>query len=122
MGTKPSKESRKSLIDEYKRTPKDMGVYRIRNTVNGKCFVASSKDVRARLNRHRMDLKNNGERVRGLQEDWNAFGAEAFELEAVDLLEPPEDDNYDPTEDLKVLEKLWLDKLEPYGDNGYNVR
>jgi len=54
MGTKPSKESRKLLIAEYKRTPKDMGVYRIRNTVNAKGFVSSSRDVRARLNRHRM--------------------------------------------------------------------
>lgn len=122
MGTKPSKESRKSLIEEYKRTPRDMGVYRIRNTVNGKSFVASSKDVRARFNRHKMDLKNNSERIRGLQEDWNAFGAEAFEFEVVDLLKPPEDDRYDPTEDLEVLEKLWLDKLEPFGDNGYNAR
>lgn len=122
MGTKPSKESRKSLIEEYKRTPRDMGVYRVQNTVNGKSFVASSKDVRARINRHKMDLKNNSERVRGLQEDWNACGAEAFKFEVVDLLKPPEDDTYDPTEDLEVLEKLWLEKLEPYGENGYNVR
>ena len=25
-------------------------------------------------------------------------------------------------EDLKLLERIWLEKCEPYGENGYNTR
>ena len=26
---------------------------------------------------------------------------------------------YDPADDLRLLESLWLDRLQPYGDRGY---
>ena len=120
--TDQSKERRKELVREYKRTPKDMGVYAIRNLKTGKLFVASSRDIRARFNRHRMDLKTNSDRNPALQVDWNSQGAEAFEFEILDLLEPMDDPTYDPAEDLAVLEALWLEKLEPYDDKGYNIR
>ena len=55
--SKQTTSARKELIREYKKTPKVMGVYLIRNTRNGKCYVAASQDIRARLNRHRMNLK-----------------------------------------------------------------
>ncbi len=118
--TKSSALHRKALIREYKRAPKDMGVYLIRNNANGKCYVASSRDIRARINRHKMDLRTNGERIPGLQADWNEYGESAFEFETVDLLEPSRQPGYDPAEDLLVLEQLWLEKLQPYADNGYN--
>ncbi|MEZ5560418.1 MAG: GIY-YIG nuclease family protein [Pseudomonadales bacterium] len=117
-----SKARRKALIDEYKRTPKTVGVYVIRNTRNGKCYVGASRDVRARLNRHQRDLKANGERVLALQEDWNRYGGDAFEFETVDTLEPLDRQDYDPGADLEVLEQLWLEKLEPYDARGYNRR
>lgn len=112
--------NRRELIREYKRTPKDMGIYMIRNTVNGKCYIASSRDIRARINRHKMDLKTNSEKVSALQDDWNAFGADIFEFETVDLLKPLDEPGYDPGEDLEELEQLWLEKLQPYGHKGYN--
>lgn len=120
--SKDSKQRRRELIREYKRTPRDMGVYIIRNTANGKCYVASSRDIRARINRHKINLKMNSETVADLQDDWNGFGGEAFEFETLDLLEPSPEAGYDPGEDLRVLEQLWLEKLLPYDDNGYNRR
>ena len=39
------------------------------------------------------------------------------ELEVLNPLEYP---NYDPTEDLNFLEELWTERLNPYGDKGYN--
>ncbi len=117
-----AKARRKELTREYKRTPKDMGVYIIRNAVNGKCFVGPSADVRSRLNRHRMDLRTNSERNSDLQHDWNSFGADAFEFEVVDLLEPAVGPGYDPAEDLQVLESLWVEKLQPFNAKGYNRR
>lgn len=117
-----SKARRRELIRDYKQTPRDMGVYRIVNTRNGKCYVASSRDVNARLNRHKMSLKNNLEAVRQLQAEWNQFGADAFQFEVLDLLEPSDKPGYNPDEDLAVLEALWIEKLEPWDDKGYNKR
>jgi hypothetical protein len=37
-------------------------------------------------------------------------------------LELRDDINYDYTEDLAALEELWLEKLKPYDDRGYNSR
>ncbi len=37
-----------------------------------------------------------------------------------EVLMPLDDPTYDPSEDLKSLEKLWTEKLNPYGDKGYN--
>lgn len=120
--TDVSRERRKALVDAYRRTPKQMGVYAITNTRNGKRYVAASRDVRARINRHKMDLKTGSDRVAALQADWSRFGADVFQFDMLERLEPLEDPGYDPAEDLQVLEQIWLEKLQPYGDRGYNNR
>lgn len=116
------KTRRKQLKRNYKDTPKEQGVYRIRNTANGKSYISSSKDVRARLNRHRMELKTGTESVRALLNDWTEHGDAVFEFEIVDLLEPLQQPGYDSAEDLEVLEGMWLEKLQPYEPEGYNPR
>ena len=113
-------KTRKELILEYKLASKTMGVYRIRNAMNNKSYIAASKDIRARFNRHRMSLKTRSERIKGLQADWIEHGETVFEFEIVDLLEPLDQPGYDPTEDLKTLLSLWLAKLQPFEPNGYN--
>jgi hypothetical protein len=35
---------------------------------------------------------------------------------------PKDDPNYDYKADLEFLEDLWLEKLEPYGERGYNEK
>ena len=104
-------DSRKDLIKKYKDSPPEMGVYRIRNTATGKSFIASSRNVRARLNRHKMELRAGSERVAHLQEDWTHHGPEAFEFEILDVLRPPDNDpTYDPTDELTLLEEMWREK------------
>lgn len=111
---------KKALLRDYKETPRPAGVYRIRNTVNGKMLVGSSVNLPAILNRHRSELRAGGHRNRGLQKEWDEFGPDAFEFEVLDTLAPPEGRDYDPAADLRALEELWLDKLSPYGEHGYN--
>lgn len=102
----------KQLIAEYKKQPKKMGAYCIHNTQNDKRYVAISRDIDARFNRHRFALRTGTEDVsRELQADWNEQNGERFEFLVLDTLEPPEDPNYDPTEDLLVMEELWLEQL-----------
>jgi hypothetical protein len=40
-------------------------------------------------------------------------GEQRFTFEVVDTLTPKEIPGYDPTEDLRVLEQLWLERLSP---------
>ena len=112
---------RKARIREYKETPRPMGVYRVRNTVNGKSLVGTSVDLPAIVNRQRVQLKMGSHSNRTLQKEWNDLGSEAFEFEILDTLEPPDRPDYDPTDDLRVLEEMWLEKLSPFDDRGYNV-
>ena len=42
---------KKALTREYKETQRPMGVYQVRNTVNGKVLIGTSVDLPAILNR-----------------------------------------------------------------------
>ena len=111
---------RKAKIREFKDTPRPMGVFQIKNKVNGKVLIGSSKNLPAILNRYRSELKLGSCRNIVLQEEWKQFGPEAFEFEELEMLKPLDDPSYNPAEDLCFLEELWTEKLKPYGNQGYN--
>ena len=113
---------KKALIREYKETQRPMGVYQVRNTVNGKVLIGTSVDLPSILNRLRGELRLGGLRNRALQQDWNEHGPEAFAVEILDTLPPSDKPGHDPREDLKALEALWLEKLMPFDERGYNAR
>lgn len=115
-------DRRKELTRAYKERPTPIGVYRVRNTVNGKSLVGAARDVRARLNRHRAELKLGVHPNQTLLRDWRASGEDAFAFETLDTIEPSDAPNYDPRDDLQVLEALWLEKLQPFEPDGYNQR
>ena len=102
---------RKARIRHYKETPRPMGLYRVRNTVNGKSLVGASVDLPAILNRQRFQLESGLHPNRALQRDWNELGPEAFEFEILDTLKPPDQPGYNPSEDLRMLEEMWREKL-----------
>ena len=111
---------KKAKIKEYKDTPRPMGVFQIKNKLNGKILIGSSNNLPARLNRFRAELKMGNCRNVALQQEWKEFGPEAFEFEELEILEPLDDPSYNPAEDLRFLETLWIEKLKSYGDGGYN--
>lgn len=57
-----------------------IGVYMIRNNINGKVYIGQSVDVRDRLWHHKSMLKNNRHENSYLQNSWNKYGADAFEF------------------------------------------
>ena len=121
--SKPSRERQRELIEQYQKQPKQMGVYCIRNIATDQHFVATSRDIQARFNRHRYELRTQVERLsEDLQNDWTRLGADHFEFLILEELEPLDDTDYDPAEDLATLEALWLEKLKPYAPSGYNLR
>ena len=112
--------NRKSLTRTYKETPRPMGIYRVRNARNDRSLIGRSVDLPAILNRERTQLRFGVHRNTALQNDWAAFGPDAFVFEVLDTIKAPDDQpGYDPTDDLKVLEALWLERLQPFEPNGY---
>ena len=46
----------------------------------------------------------------------------ASPLRVLDQLSPREGPDFNHREELACLEKLWLEKLQPFGNRGYNER
>ncbi len=118
--TTKSQEGRRALIRRYKETPRPMGVFRVHNTVSDRSLVGASRDLPSVLNRERFQLGHGSHPIRALQEDWNRLGPEAFVFEVLDTLSPADRSESQLADDLAVLERLWLEKLAPYGERGYN--
>lgn len=110
---------RKAQIRAYKEAPRQMGVFQVRNSTNGKSLIGSSMDVPAMLNRQRFQLGAGGHPDRALQADWKQFGPEVFEFETLDTLGPSPEPGYDPAVELRLLEQMWLEKLGRPGERGY---
>jgi hypothetical protein len=115
------KANNKQLKQEYKQGLRPMGVFQIRNLLNEKIFVAAGIDLAGTINRHRFQLSAGVHANQKLQLDWTNQGRERFAFEILDQMNPAEDPRYS-RKDLETLEDLWLKKLKPYGERGYNTR
>jgi hypothetical protein len=113
--------SRAELKRAYKEKPPPMGVFAVRNRANGKVLLGTSLNVPGALNRTRFELTQGMHRSPELQEDWRRYGPDSFSFELLDELPPTEEPREDPKEELQVLESLWLERLQPYGQAGYNT-
>ena len=113
--------SNKQLKEEYKQKKFKVGVFQIRNTVNGKIFVGSSVNLDAIWNRNKGELKFNGHRNKQLQEEWNSFGEENFVYEILSEIEQKDGDNLDYNKEAKKLEEMFIEELQPFGEKGYNA-
>ena len=112
-------DRKKELKLQYKGMKTEGGVYQIKNTQNQKVFVVSTPNFKT-MNGRRMELQRGGFRNTQLQDEWKQFGEKTFAFEVLEVLEEKEDRFFDKTEELKKLEKKWLEKLQPYGERGYN--
>ncbi len=115
-------KTRRELRAEYKTAGTTAGVFQVRNLVDGRVLVASGLDVQGIINSHRFQLGCGGHRNRALQASWRELGAASFAFEVLDTLAPDADDPAGLRAELTELEKLWLEKLQPYGERGYNER
>jgi hypothetical protein len=113
------KNRRKELQEEFKQLKTYMGVIQITNLVNGKIYITAYPNLKNQW------LTIQGQLVMGthanhqLQKDWNEYGAEAFNYEIIEEKETSEIS--DVPWEVKQMEKAWLEKLQPYGDRGYNL-
>jgi len=61
-----------------------IGIYRIKNLINGKCYYGSSKQIEKRFKTHKKQLKNNTHINCILQKAWNKYGEDNFLFEIVE--------------------------------------
>ncbi len=111
---------KKKLKEQYKQTLRPMGIYQIKNLVNGKILIGSSTNLPGKINSHQFQLKMGSHMNRDLQKEYSEFGSKNFSFEILDTLEPKEDPSYDYSPDLDMLEKLWIERLQPFGERGYH--
>ena len=115
-------KAKKEFTEEYKQMKFRMGVFQIRNTVNNKIFIESSTDLISIWNRHRFQLNLGSHPNSGLQKDWNELGEDKFKYEIVSEIKQSETEIVDCQKQIKLLEEMVLEELQPYNDKGYNRR
>jgi group I intron endonuclease len=114
-------KSRKELQREYKERVKPAGVYQVKNLANGKVLLGSSLNLEGPLNRHRFMLKIGSHTNKALQKDWNELGPDQFTFEILEEVKRKDDPSFNLKDELTLLEMIWLEKLQPVGERGYNL-
>jgi hypothetical protein len=113
---------KKKLKEEYKTVVQPKGIFALRNTENGKVFLGSSLNLKNKDLTLKMSLNNGNHFNFALQEDWNKCGEDAFIYEVLETLELKDDTTYNYSEDLEILEMLWVDKFRPLSEKTYNKK
>jgi group I intron endonuclease len=114
-------KSRRELNREYAERVKPAGVYQVKNLMNGKVLLGSSLNLEGPLNRHKFMLKIGSHLNKDLQKDWDELGAEKFVFEILEQVQVKDDPNFNLKDELTLLEMIWLEKLQPFGERGYNL-
>lgn len=114
-------KSEQELKREYKERPKQAGVFQVKNTANGKMLLGSSLNLEGPLNSHKFKLTIGKHPSEALQADWNALGADRFVFEILEVAKVTEDPGFNLIDELTLLEQIWIEKLQPFGQKGYNT-
>lgn len=118
---KTNMDRKTELKQMYKEMKTEAGIYQIRNTKNKKIYVESTKNLKT-INGKKIEMERGNHWNNLLKQDLKEFGHEVFEFEILEVLEKKEDGFFDEAAELKKLEEKWLNKLQPYGERGYNKK
>ena len=112
--------SKKEMINAYKLKQFKVGVYQIRNTRHNKIFVEGSVNLEAIWNRNQVQLKFGNHQNEALQKDWNEFGSDHFVFEIISEIQQTEGELKDYGKEVKQLEAMFIEELQPYDEKGYH--
>ena len=115
-------KTRKELKEEYKQMKFKMGVFQIKNNINGKIFIGSSLDLKAIWYAQKLQLDMGMHQNSELQKDWKEFGSENFIYEILDEINQTEDKPIDYKKEINTIEDMIIDDLQPFEENGYNKK
>jgi hypothetical protein len=114
-------KTKQDMKREYKERKKPAGVFQVKNIENGKVLLGSSLNLEGPLNSHKFMLKIGMHRNEALQKDWNTYGSDKFIFEILEVVKVKDDPNFNISDELTLLEQIWLEKLQPFGERGYNL-
>jgi group I intron endonuclease len=112
--------SRQELKRAYKERAKPAGVFQVKNIANGRVLLGSSLNLEGPLNSHKFMLSIGKHRNEALQKDWNRYGADKFVFEILEVVKVKDDPNFNLEDELTLIEQIWVEKLQPFGEQGYN--
>ena len=119
-GPSAPNKTRAELRRAYKETARQAGIFQIKNTKTGRILLGSSTNLHGPLNKHRFMLTIGRHDNAALQNDWNQFGPDVFSFEILEIVKPSDHPNFSLEDGLTLLEEIWLEKLQPFGERGYN--
>lgn len=114
-------DRKKQLKELYKEIPVEAGIFQIKNNVNGKIFIGSTRNFKT-LNGLKFSLEAGTHTNRVLQEEWKQFGQDAFSIDILETLKKNDDPYFTEKEALLELENKWLEQLQPFEERGYNKK
>jgi len=89
------------------------GIYQIKNIVNGKVYIGSSKRIGSRWKDHIRMLNNNKHHSLHLQSAWNMYGPDNFEFSVLEKCS---------VDEIFKREQYYIDKTKCYDmEYGYNI-
>ncbi|MFC4776200.1 GIY-YIG nuclease family protein [Paenibacillus sp. GCM10023252] len=89
------KHYRKQLTQHYQQQEREMGVYEIRNHIDGRRYIASSTNLAAIWTREQFTLNLGTHSNRALQADWSAYGGAAFTFSILEKLKLEDKPRFD---------------------------
>lgn len=113
-------KSKKDIKREYKERQKPAGVFQVKNAANGKVLLGSSLNLEGSLNKHKFMLTSKQHRNKAIQADWNEYGSNEFIFEILEIVKVKDEPNFNLSDELTLLEQIWLEELHPFGERGYN--
>lgn len=114
-------KSKKDIKREYKEREKQAGIFQVKNTKNGKILLGSSLNLDGPLNAHKFMLTVGSHRNKALQQEWDEYGPDSFVFEILEVVKVRDDPNFNVSDELTLLEQIWIEELHPFGENGYNT-
>ena len=113
-------KSRQELKRDYQERVKPAGVFQVKNTISGKVLLGSSLNLEGALNGHRFSLTIGSHRNTALQHDWNSYGSDPFAFEVLEMVKISDSPYFNLSDELTLLEQIWIEQLQPFGQRGYN--
>jgi hypothetical protein len=112
MNSNPESRSvqRRLLSRQARDAFPPMGVYAIRDAATASITVGSSRDVHARLNRIRFELRLGTHPDTSLQATWRQNSANVT-FDVLDMVKQRTDPAFDYAEELRLLEQLYREQL-----------
>ena len=108
-----SMDRKRTLKNEYKQRNATGGIYRVTNRQNGKYLLDSTTNIQAKQNSFNFMVLSGSCFHHKIQEDWEAFGSQAFIFEILEVMEKKKEQSQNEfIDDLKMLQQMWSEKLD----------